>query len=153
MTFATVTTAIGKGLIAGVAGTAAMTASSTLEAKARQRDPSTAPADAAAKVLGVKPVGAKEETRFSTLVHWSFGTGWGVPRGLLAAVGLPAPLATAAHFALVWGNETVMLPALEVAPPITEWEPKEIAIDVFHHSVYAIATGLAYVALDRVIAS
>ncbi|MBA3743216.1 hypothetical protein [Sporichthya sp.] len=153
MVFATVITAMAKGLLAGVAGTAAMTLSSTVEAKIRGRDPSTAPADAAGKVLGVKPVGAKEQTRFATLVHWGYGTGWGAPRGLLAAARLPAPLANAVHLALVWGTETTMLPALEVAPPINEWEYQEIAIDVFHHLVYAMATGRAYAALDRAIAS
>ncbi len=46
--------AVGKGLIAGFAGTAAMTVSSTLEAKLRGRAPSDAPARATAKMLGIK---------------------------------------------------------------------------------------------------
>ena len=37
-----------------------------------------------------------------------------------------------------------MLPALDVAPPLTEWGAQEVAIDAFHHIVYAIATGVAY---------
>jgi hypothetical protein len=41
--------AVGKGLFAGAAGTVAMTASSTLEAKLRERGSSSAPADAAGK--------------------------------------------------------------------------------------------------------
>ncbi len=36
------------------------------------------------------------------------------------------------------------LPALEIAPPVIFWAKEEIAIDAFHHAVYAIATGLAY---------
>lgn len=139
---------VGKGLFAGLVGTAAMTLSSTLEAKARGRESSTAPADAAAKVLGVKPVGDREEARFSNLVHWGYGTGWGAPRGVLAAVGLSGPQATASHFAALWGSETVMLPALGVAPPITAWGVKEVAIDVGHHLVYVTAAGLAYAWLD-----
>jgi len=126
-----------------------MTVSSSLEAKLRSRDPSTAPADAAAKVLGVKPVDEAAEARFSNLVHWGYGTGWGAVRGLIGATGMPAPAATVAHLAAVWGNEVVMLPKLDVAPPLPEWEAKEIAIDVFHHAVYAAATGLAYAYLDR----
>ena len=80
---------IGKGLVAGFAGTAAMTVSSTLEAKLRGRPGSSAPADAAAKVLGIQGFAtdaAKE--RFSNLVHWGYGTGWGAARGLLRAAGL-----------------------------------------------------------------
>jgi hypothetical protein len=44
--------AIGKGAVAGYAGTAAMTVSSTVETKLRKRPFSTAPARAAQKVLG-----------------------------------------------------------------------------------------------------
>ena len=141
--------ALGKGLVAGCVGTAAMTVSSTIEAKLRGREGSTAPADAAAKVLGIEPVGKKEKARFSTLVHWSYGTGWGAVRGVLGTLGLRAPLAGLLHYGTVWGSELVMLPKLEVAPPIKEWEPAELAIDAFHHAVYAAATSIAYRFLDR----
>lgn len=144
-----VAAAMGKGLVAGCIGTAAMTVSSTIEAKVRSREGSTAPADAAAKVLGIKPEGEEEEARFSTVVHWSYGTGWGAVRGVLGALGLPAPLAGLIHYGAVWGSELVMLPKLEVAPPIKEWEPTELAIDAFHHAVYAAATSIAFRFLDR----
>ncbi len=42
-----------------------------------------------------------------------------------------------------------MLLALGVAPPFWQWCAKEVAIDAFHHLVYAGATGVAYAALDR----
>jgi hypothetical protein len=144
-----VAAAVGKGLFAGVAGTAAMTVSSTLEAKLRGRAASSTPARAAEKVLGVKPVDEAAEARFSNLVHWSYGTAWGGVRGLIAAAGLSGPAATAAHLAAVWGSEQVMLPALDVAPPLTQWGAEEVAIDAFHHLVYAAATSAAYSMLDR----
>ncbi len=65
-----VASAVGKGLAAGLVGTAAMTVSSSLEAKARHREASTAPADAAGKVLGVQPRDAAGKARFSNAVHW-----------------------------------------------------------------------------------
>ena len=46
--------AIGDGLVAGFLGTAAMTVSSTVEAKLRRRAASTAPARATAKALGIR---------------------------------------------------------------------------------------------------
>ena len=144
-----VAAAVGKGLFAGVAGTAMMTVSSTLEMKLRDRPASSAPATAAEKVLGVEPVDEAAEARFSNLVHWGYGTAWGGVRGLLAAAGLSGPAATAAHLAAVWGSEQVMLPALDVAPPFWEWGAEEVAIDAFHHFVYATATGVAYSLLDR----
>jgi hypothetical protein len=120
---------VGKGLAAGLAGTAAMTVSSALEAKLRGREPSTAPARAAEKVLGIEQFESPAaENRFSNLVHWGYGTGWGAVRGVLATLGLP--------------------PKLDVAPPITLWGKEEIAIDLFHHAVYATATGMAYELID-----
>ncbi len=141
--------AIGKGLLAGVVGTAAMTVSSTVESKLRDRGSSTAPADAAGKVLGVEPHDDAGEQRFSNLVHWAYGTGWGAVRGLIGAVGLAGPVATATHLATVWGTEQVVLPTLDVSPPGWEWGGREIAIDGFHHLVYATAAGVVYEALTR----
>jgi len=141
--------AVGKGLVAGAAGTAAMTVSSTLEAKLRERGSSSAPADAAGKVLGVQPRDEAGEARFSNFVHWSYGTSWGAARGLLHAAGLAGPTAVAAHFAVVWGSSQAMLPALDVAPPPWKSPPEEIAIDAFHHAVYALATGIAFTLLER----
>src|SRR5919197_710353 len=46
-------TAIGDGLVAGFLGTAAMTVSSTIEARLRHRVASSAPARATAKALGI----------------------------------------------------------------------------------------------------
>ena len=141
--------AIGKGLVAGFAGTAAMTLSSTLEMKLRGRAASSAPADATAKVLGIASFADDAaKARFGTLVHWGYGTGWGVVRALLGLAGLTPAQATAAHLAAVWGNEAAMLPALDVAPPFWTWGAEEVAIDVLHHVVYAAATGLAYELLD-----
>jgi hypothetical protein len=140
-----VASSIGKGLVAGFAGTAAMTVSSTLEAKLRGRTPSSAPARATAKVLGIESFeDAVAQARFNDLSHWGYGTGWGVVRGLLDAAGVPPGKATAAHGASVWGGAQVTLPALDVAPPVIFWPKAEIAIDAFHHTVYALATGLAY---------
>jgi hypothetical protein len=56
--------------------------------------------------------------------------------------------ATAAHGAAIWGSAQVTLPALEVAPPFVFWGKKEVAIDLWHHGVYALATGIAYRLID-----
>lgn len=141
--------AVGKGLLAGLVGTAAMTISSTIEMKLRDRGGSSAPTDAAAEVLDIEGFEDEDaEERFGTLVHWGYGTGWGAVRGLYGATGMPSSAATAAHFATVWGAEQVVLPALDVSPPVTEWGAKEIAIDAWHHAVYAVTTGLVYERLD-----
>ena len=146
----TIATSVGKGLLAGFVGTAAMTVSSTLEARLRHRAASTAPARATQKVLGIKEFdGPIAAARFNDLSHWGYGTMWGVVRGLFGSTGLSPRAATAAHGAAVWGSAQVTLPALEIAPPFVFWGKKEVAIDVLHHTVYTAATGLAYAWLDR----
>lgn len=134
----------GRGLVAGIIGTAAMTAASTLEMNLRGREGSTTPADAATKVLGIEMKDDASKATFSNLVHWGYGTAWGVARGLLGAAGLTGLPATALHFASVWGTALVMLPSLRVAPPPTEWGAEEVAIDALHHVVYVAAAGVAF---------
>ena len=141
--------AIGKGVVAGLAGTAAMTISSTVEAKLRGRAFSKAPAKAAEKMLGIKEFESPRDlSRFSDLVHWGYGTGWGVVRAVMREFGLGPALSTPAHFATLYASELVTLPALDVTPPVTLWPREEVAIDVFHHLVYAAATAVAYERLD-----
>lgn len=140
--------AIGKGLLAGLVGTAAITASTTLEMKLRGREPSPAPSKAGGKVLGVQPRDPEGQARFATAMHWGYGAAWGVVRGLLSLTGLHGAVAGAAHFGAVWAAELAMLPALDVAPPATEMEVEEIAIDAWHHIVYAAATSAAYDFID-----
>jgi len=110
--------------------------------RARQR--------ATAKALGIASFDNEiARARFNDLSHWGYGTGWGIMRGLLDAVGLPPRAATLAHGAAVWGSEQVALPALDIAPPAIFWAPRDIAIDAFHHTVYAVATGIAYELLSN----
>jgi hypothetical protein len=136
---------VARGLLAGAIGTAAMTVASTVEQRLRGRKASTAPADAAMKVLGIESFcDDAAKSRFSNAVHWAYGSTWGVPRALLDAAGLDPAAATAAHGAALWGSEQVMLPALGVAPPLWEWGVAEIAIDALHHAVYTVATSVAY---------
>lgn len=72
-----VAASVGKGLFAGLAGTAVMTVSSTLEANLSGRGPSSTPADAISAALRVRPEGETGEQRLSTVAHWGYGTAWG----------------------------------------------------------------------------
>ena len=83
------------------------------------RPASQTPAEAGEKVLQVEPEDENSEARFSNLVH----------------------------LGLVWGAEQVVLPALNVSAPVFKYGGKATATDLMHHTVYATATGLAY--LDR----
>jgi hypothetical protein len=158
---------VARGVLAGIAGTAAMTGWQLLAAKLRptgdegagaQDDPPQDPWDAAsapAKVArrigeGVfrRDVSPDLIPLLTNVMHWGYGTGWGAVRGLLGLASLGPATATAAHLTAVWGSEAVMLPSLGVAPPFWTWGAEEVAIDVGHHVVYAAVTGAIYELLD-----
>ena len=66
-----------------------------------------------------------------------------------AYLGLPRlytrrPPRATCHVAAIYGAAQVTPPALEGPPPPVFWSNEEIAIDAFHHAVYAAAMGLAY---------
>jgi hypothetical protein len=162
---------LGRGLVAGLAGTLAITISQIVEMQLTKRGNSDAPMKVAGKTLGVEPRGKaalekekqqkdndKEEEKleqtvednkgkFSQIVHYAYGTGWGIPRGVLDAAGLRGAPATLVHFGAVWGTEQIMLPAAGASKPITKWSPQQIATDALHHAVYAIAAGAVYDAM------
>ncbi|RDV13558.1 hypothetical protein DXT99_18640 [Pontibacter diazotrophicus] len=164
---------LGKGLIAGFAGTAAITISQMIEMSITKRSMSDAPAKVGGKALGVEPRGKaelekekaasdkdeasdelKEEVesnkeQFEQLMHFGYGTGWGVARSALDLADIRGVRASAIHFGAIWGTAQIMLPANNAAKPITEWSAKQIAIDLFHHAVYAFAAGAVYDAMKE----
>lgn len=166
--------AVGRGLIAGIAGTLAITLSQMIEMSITGRGNSDAPQKVAGKVLGVEVKGeaalqkekakdakssknekrlkekvAANSNKFGQLMHYAYGSSWGIARGVMDLAGLRGPAATLGHFGAVWGTELLMLPAADAAPPITKWTPKQIAIDIMHHAVYALAAGAVYDAMPR----
>lgn len=141
--------ALGKGLLAGLAGTAAITTSQMVEMMLTDREPSTIPADAAAKVFGIEPVDEEKKSKLANEVHWAYGTSWGAFRGLLGAVGLKGWPATAAHFVAVWGGAMAIQPSLDLAPPVKEWNIQTIITGGIHHAIYAFITGVVFDAIDQ----
>lgn len=140
---------VGKGLLAGLAGTAAMTVAQRIGMSLMGREASTTPAEAVKKVFGLETRDEAAEERLAALAHWGYGTTWGAARGVAAAAGLGPLAASLAHFVAVWGTEQVMMPGLELSPPATEWSAEQVAEDIVYHAVYAAAAGAAYAWLDR----
>jgi hypothetical protein len=135
---------VGRGLLAGVAGTAAISLSQALETDLTGRQPSSTPAEAVEKVLGVRVVDAEHKAQLAQMVHWAYGTAWGLFRSFLTLLGLRGNEASAVHGLVIWGTATAMLPALEVAPPARKWPAKMHALEGVHHFVYALAAGMMY---------
>lgn len=140
--------ALGRGIVAGAAATAAMTVASTAELKVRRRPPSTAPAKVAGKLLGVKPR-KRAGDRFATIAHAASGVSLGTARGLLDVAGVSNRAAPAAFFAIAWTPDLIGVPAAGVAPPPWRWGARELAISAFHHGVYVAAGEGTYRALTN----
>ncbi len=146
-----------RGLAAGVAGTAAMTAYQTIVSRIRgggsSREPETwddAPAPAqvgrkALRLVGVE-VARDRIPLLTNVVHWSYGTFWGAVYGVAYALGVEAPwLVTGIVFGLlVWLFGYVVLPLLRVYDPIWKYDAKTLALDASYHLVFGIGVAAAF---------
>ena len=136
--------AIGFGLLAGLAGTVALTLSETLEMRLTGREASMVPGQVGAKLLGRDPDQEPNLGRLSTIVHWSHGISLGAVRGLLWLAGLGPVAATAVHYAAVWGGDALLYRSLGISPWPWQWKGGELARDLFHKGVYAVVTGVVF---------
>ena len=123
-----------------------MTLSSTTEMHLRRRPPSETPGEAGNKLLGLFGMARRTGetlTLLSTWVHWLYSSLWGLVFWILmdpSLAGLDLQVAGPVFFLLVWGVALLMLPALGLAPPFWRWGTIEIALDAWHHLVYACGT-------------
>lgn len=140
---------VGRGLLAGLAGTAAVTVSQAIEMELTGREPSTTPAEAVEKVLGIRAIDGEHKTQLAQLVHWGYGTSWGLFRSFLDLIGVRGPAANKVHWIAIWATATAMLPGLEVAPPAWEWPTKMHVVEGIHHLVYADMAGMMYDLMSR----
>lgn len=141
--------AIGKGLIAGLAGTAAITLSQTIERKITGKPTSFAPGDAASKALDIEASKMETRKKFSDEVNWVYGTSWGAVRGMLSLFGLKGFPATAIHWTAIFYTAITIEPDFEVAPPINEWSKTDLAMFALHHVIYAAAAGFVFDAINN----
>lgn len=104
------------GALAGLIGTAAMTAAQTAEMRVTGRAPSTVPGRVASKLLRLKPQDDAALARISIRMHWAHGMAQGTVRALIGRLGLQGPTAAGAHFALMWSSDAMLYKALGIAP-------------------------------------
>lgn len=138
-----VLSALGVGLVAGLAGTVAMTISETVEMRATSREPSTVPGQVGAKLLG-RSGDPESPKRLNTPVHWLHGITMGAVRGLLGLTTLGPVLATVAHCGVVWGGDVLLYRGLGIAEWPWRWKRQELLADLFRKGVYAVVTGVTF---------
>ena len=135
---------IGRGVVAGVAGTVVMTAFQKLvEMPLTGRPDSYAPANFAERVLPVHPTTPEARTRLNWVTHFGLGGMWGTAYGVAAVAGLRGQKAVNAVFATVYTSDVLLNTALGLYQP-TQWSTRDWAIDVVDKYVQAQATGVIF---------
>ena len=155
---------IARGLAAGLAGTAAMTAWQELAARLKRHavprmlredeDPwERAPAPARLAKMVIEKVTGREVPvaripLLTNAVHWGYGTSLGAMYGLTANGRNPA-LTGAAFGTGVWAFSYATLVPLGLYQWPWRYSAKTIAKDVSYHLVYGTGTAAAFAALER----
>ncbi len=135
---------VGRGILAGLAGTVVMTAFQKLvEMPLTGREDSYAPANFAEKVLPIHPGSARSRKRLNYATHFALGTLWGAAYGIAAHNGLRGQRGVAAAFATVYTGDVVLNTALGLDDP-SKWSGRDWAIDVVDKLVQAEATGFIF---------
>ncbi|HEY6396003.1 MAG TPA: DUF1440 domain-containing protein [Solirubrobacteraceae bacterium] len=161
--------AIGRGLVAGALGTAAMDAllyeryrrdggeSSVedweLSAGLTSWDQAPAPAQVGKRLVeGLFNIElpAKSVPVVNNVTHWAFGIVNGAQYGIVAGSLQQPKIRHGLLFgATVWAAGYVVLPAAKLYKPIWEYDAKTLAKDLSAHLVYGLATASALRALSR----
>ena len=135
---------LGRGVLAGVAGTAVMTAFQKLvEMPLTGRPESCAPADFAETVTPIETGSPQGRRRLNYATHFALGTMWGAAYGVAAAKGLRGQRAVNSVFAVVYVGDVLLNTALGLYAP-RQWSTKDLVIDVVDKYVQAQATGAVF---------
>lgn len=141
--------AVARGLTAGVAGTAAMTASQAVEMRLTGRESSDVPGRVAQGLSGVEPADPRARAAMSTGMHWAHGLTGGGLRALIGATGARGPLAGALLLGGLWGTDVALYRSLGIADWPWRWSKDALATDLFHKGLYAAVTSAVYGRLER----
>jgi len=134
----------GRAVVAGLAGTAVMTAFQKLvEMPLTGREDSYAPADFAAKVLPVNPRSPRQRTQLNYVTHFALGAMWGGAYAVAARSGLRGQRAVLTVFGAVYGADVALNTALGLYQPWT-WSAQDWVIDVGEKFIQAEATGAVF---------
>ncbi len=160
--------AVGRGVVAGAGGTAAMTAWQELSAMLRssgadsngggegKEDPwetASAPAKVARRIIeGVfdREVAPKWIPALTHGTHWAYGISWGAAYGLLQGSRRGSALRTGLAFGTgVWAMSYLEMVPMGLYEPPWKYPPNELALDLSYHLAYGAGLAAAYAALDR----
>jgi hypothetical protein len=135
---------LARGVIAGVVGTAVMTAfQKFVEMPITGREDSFAPANFAEKILPIEADNEQERQRLNWATHFALGAMWGTAFGIAGRNGLHGQKAVAAVFPTLYMGDVLLNTALGLYEP-SSWSTRDVVIDVVDKLVQAEATGAIF---------
>jgi len=128
-----------EGLLAGVAGVAAMTLAEKLEQLITKRPNSYVPGKTLKRLMGhqLKPV----DNATNWAMHWGQGILLGAVRGIMAKNGFRGPAGSFLFMNLRLLNDQTLENVTGVGALPWTWPKDEQAIDLIHKGIYAFVTG------------
>ena len=132
-----------RSVLAGVAGTAAMSLAYGSERRVRhaQRqldyDDSLVPGTIVAGILHLPDVTDKEDAELGMALRWGYGSAFGLWHGTLRRV-LPEPWAALLFGATLMSATLSLFPLLGRTPPPWKWPPVVLATSFGTHAAYVL---------------
>ena len=144
-----------RSILAGFAGTAAMTMAYAVERRVRGRhrgsldyDDSLVPGQIVASIMHLPHVTGREEYDLGMALRWSYGSAFGLWHGLLRRR-IAEPWASAIFGGTLMSATFSLFPLLGRTPPPWRWPPDVMATSVGTHVAYVAAVATVDDALRR----
>jgi hypothetical protein len=144
-----------RSVLAGTAGTAALTLAYAAERRLRPRhagpldyDDSLVPGKIVASVMHLPHVTNKEDYELGMLLRWSYGSAFGLLHGLLRRR-VHEPWAAGAFGGTLMSATLTLFPLLGRTPPPWRWGPDVIATCVGTHAAYVLSVAAVDNAMRR----
>ncbi|MBB3732958.1 hypothetical protein [Nonomuraea dietziae] len=133
--------ALWQGMLAGLVGTAVMTAGEKLEQRLSGRPDSHVPARTLERLMGLPERPRQQPRALNLAMHYGQGALLGILRSLMAQVGLRGAWASTMFSMVRLTNDQILENATGVGAPPSTWPRGELAVDLLHKTVYGFATG------------
>jgi hypothetical protein len=137
-----------RSVIAGAAGTAAMTLAYATEHRLRPEvegsldyDDSLVPGQIVASVLGRRDVGERGDANLAFALKWGYGSAFGLWHGTLRRF-LPEPWAALIFGATLMTATFTLFPVLGKTPPPWKWPPDVLATSLATHAAYVVTVAV-----------
>ena len=134
-----------RSVLAGTAGTAALSLAYVVERRVRQRhqgpldyDDSLVPGQIVASIMHLPHVTAREDRDIGWALRWSYGSVFGLWHGILRRH-IPEPWASAVFGATLMSATLSLFPLLGRTPPPWRWPPDVMATSIGTHVAYVAA--------------